>query len=121
MSDLSHTWSVPTVEIRTGLYVCNASGRGVWRPARPLIPNAREYVYSATELQRVLITYGRLVGGILHRAWDVSRFRLTVHRVPGRGRIVGGYEWRRSDETGLLVPAQEPLIFWGERSCRTAC
>ncbi|RKN09625.1 hypothetical protein D7319_11210 [Streptomyces radicis] len=86
-----------------------------WRTAAPLLPDAQEYVYSEEELDRTINVYGQLVARIFQRTERVQRFRVRAHAAHHDHRhLLGVFEWQRSEETGRLIPAQEPTILWTE-------
>ncbi|MDT0267960.1 hypothetical protein RM844_16900 [Streptomyces sp. DSM 44915] len=113
----SPTRNAPTVLIRTEVYLHDdEEGRWVWQSAAPLLPDAREYVYSEEELDRTINVYGRLVARIFQRSARVQRFRVQVHGVACgiSSNLLGVFEWKRSAETDRLIPAQEPTLLWTE-------
>ena len=102
------------MEIRTVVNLARDSDRWSWRPAKQVVPDSREYAYSADEVGRLLAVYGRLVAVVLRPSARVRRFRITVHMLMGDRRMVGAWEWRRSRDAGPFHPVGRPQIRWSD-------
>ncbi|PHQ48068.1 hypothetical protein BLA24_31980 [Streptomyces cinnamoneus] len=105
-------WFEPTVEFRAQMKHGCGDDRWFWRSAELIVPPLREPLGSQGELRAAVRVYGRLAASILEIRKQVLRARVTGHWLPDGGTAVAHYEWRRSGETGRLIPAEEPVVLW---------
>lgn len=88
------------------------AGRWQWRSA-PGFPSADDEPHSEAQLTRSLVTYSTMVAHLISDP-KVIRFRVLTRHVP-TGHLIGHYEWKRSGESGRLIPACEPWTHWAAK------
>lgn len=102
---------IPTIRIRTSVFVERHTSQWVWVPAGADYPDAHEYLFTSSELSRALFVYGAAVARLMTPQDVPGGFRLTAHTA---GRTVGEHEWRVSTETGLFIPCGLPWVLLDE-------
>ncbi len=108
--------TAPTAQLQVQVFA-RRGDRWEWK-VLPALPDAYDWINSATQLRRALVTYTTMAARLL-LGHPCARFRVLVRNVPGEV-LMGHYEWARSGESGRLVPASEPWTHWPEATCLAA-
>lgn len=106
----------PTIELWVETYA-DVPNRG-WRWSAYGVENpaAREYVYTANDLERVMFSYGYVLSQMLRYAGP-SEFRVRAYTIVG-WRTLATYEWAWNAELGRYKPTGEPWVVWDADATR---